>query len=123
MPILNRYKFGGKQRLSSFFVLFSYDGEFRQVFQYLRDIIGSQRRRNADSVEQKGDYLMKLEIIRHFDKLGRIVIPIDFRRSMGVTEDTEILVTVNDEGILLKKRDTEDDTDFVQSELNACAPI
>ena len=48
---------------------------------------------------------MKLEIIRHFDKLGRIVIPIDFRRSMGVTEDTEILVTVNDEGILLKKKE------------------
>lgn len=64
---------------------------------------------------------MKLEIIRHFDKLGRIVIPIDFRRSMGLTEDTEILVTVNDEGILLKKRNTEDDADFVQSELNACA--
>jgi len=66
---------------------------------------------------------MKLEIIRHFDKLGRIVIPIDFRRSMGVTENTEILVTVNEEGILLKKRDTGDDTDYVQQELNACALV
>jgi len=66
---------------------------------------------------------MKLEIIRHFDKLGRIVIPIDFRRSMGVTENTEILVTVNEEDILLKKRDTGDDTDYVQQELNACALV
>jgi len=55
--------------------------------------------------------------------LGRIVIPIDFRRSMGVTENTEILVTVNEEGILLKKRDTGDDTDYVQQELNACALV
>ena len=50
---------------------------------------------------------MELEIIRHFDKLGRIVIPIDFRRSMGITEDTEMLVTFTEEGILLKKKERE----------------
>lgn len=48
---------------------------------------------------------MKLEIIRHFDKLGRIVIPKDFRRSMGVTTETDILVSVSDEGILLRTRE------------------
>ena len=48
---------------------------------------------------------MKLEIIRHFDKLGRIVIPKDFRRSMGVTTETDILISVSNEGILLRTRE------------------
>lgn len=48
---------------------------------------------------------MKLEIIRHLDKLGRIVIPKDFRRSMGVTTETDILISVSDEGILLRTRE------------------
>ena len=48
---------------------------------------------------------MKLEIIRHFDKLGRIVIPKDFRRSMGVTTETDILISVTDEGILIRKKE------------------
>ena len=48
---------------------------------------------------------MKLEIIRHFDKLGRIVIPKDFRRSMGVTTETDILISVSDEGIFLRTRE------------------
>ena len=48
---------------------------------------------------------MKLEIIRHFDKLGRIVIPKDFRRSMGVTTETDILISVSDDGILLRTRE------------------
>lgn len=52
---------------------------------------------------------MKLEIIRHLDKLGRICIPMDFRRSMGITEQSELLVTITDEGILLKKKERTDD--------------
>ena len=52
---------------------------------------------------------MKLEIIRHLDKLGRICIPMDFRRSMGITEQSELLVTITDEGILLKKKECTDD--------------
>ena len=52
--------------------------------------------------------MMKLEIIRHLDKLGRICIPIDFRKSLGVTEQSELLVTVTEEGILLKKKDAQD---------------
>ena len=48
---------------------------------------------------------MKLEIIRHIDKLGRIVIPKDFRRSMGVTTETDILISVSDDGILLRTRE------------------
>ena len=46
---------------------------------------------------------MELEIIRHFDKLGRIVIPVDFRRSMGITEDTEILLVFNSFSYKVKK--------------------
>lgn len=65
---------------------------------------------------------MKLEIIRHFDKLGRIVIPKDFRKSMGVTTDTEILISVSDDGILLrKKEDFENGEPSVQSNLSSCA--
>ena len=48
---------------------------------------------------------MKLEVIRHLDELGRIVIPKDFRKSLGISTDTEILITMTDEGILLRKKD------------------
>lgn len=66
---------------------------------------------------------MKLEIIRHFDKVGRIVIPIDFRRSMGVTEDTDILITVSNEGILLKKRNTDNSGELGQKKMNTCTTL
>ena len=65
---------------------------------------------------------MKLEIIRHLDKLGRIVIPKDFRRSMGVTTETDILISVTDEGILIrKKEDVISDEPTVQQKLTSHA--
>jgi AbrB family looped-hinge helix DNA binding protein len=45
---------------------------------------------------------MKLEIIRHIDKLGRICIPMDFRKSFGIKEDTLIIVEETKEGVMLK---------------------
>lgn len=45
---------------------------------------------------------MKFEIIRHVDRLGRICIPKDFRKSFGITEETEIIVEETKEGIMLK---------------------
>ena len=48
---------------------------------------------------------MGLEVIRQMDKLGRICIPIDFRKSFGITDESKILITLTDEGILLKKRE------------------
>ena len=65
---------------------------------------------------------MKLEIIRHFDKLGRIVIPKDFRRSMGVTTETDILISVSDEGILLRTREDDKNGELsVQQKLTSHA--
>ncbi len=50
---------------------------------------------------------MKFEIIRKIDKLGRLCIPKDFRKSLKITEKSEILITVTEEGILLKNKQTE----------------
>ena len=47
---------------------------------------------------------MGLEVIRQMDKLGRICIPKDFRKSFDITKDTRLLLVMTDEGILLKKR-------------------
>ena len=48
---------------------------------------------------------MKFEVIRHFDKLGRIVIPIDFRKAFGITENTQVFISRNEEGIVLSVKD------------------
>jgi len=62
---------------------------------------------------------MKIEVIRHFDKLGRIVIPIDFRRSMGITDASEILVIATEEGILLKQKESNNVNSITHCECNA----
>ena len=59
---------------------------------------------------------MELEVIRQMDKLGRICIPKDFRKSFGITKDTRLLLVMTDEGILLKKRElqiTEEKRDHI----------
>lgn len=45
---------------------------------------------------------MKLEVIRQMDKLGRICIPKDFRKTFGITEDTHLFIAATEDGILLK---------------------
>lgn len=52
---------------------------------------------------------MSLEVIRRVDGLGRICIPKDFRRSLGITEKTRLLFLITEDGIILKK--TEDAND------------
>ncbi len=47
---------------------------------------------------------MKLEIIRQIDKLGRICIPIDVRKSIGIDKNSEIILTMTEEGILIKRK-------------------
>ena len=59
---------------------------------------------------------MELEVIRQMDKLGRICIPKDFRKSFDITKDTRLLLVMTDEGILLKKRElqiTEEKRDHI----------
>lgn len=42
-------------------------------------------------------------IIRKIDELGRIVIPIEIRRSLGIQEKDAIDIYVSDTSIILKK--------------------
>ena len=48
---------------------------------------------------------MKFEVVRYIDKLGRICIPIDVRRAMGVTEQSAIIIEVTADGVLLRKKE------------------
>src|SRR6266508_1540579 len=43
-------------------------------------------------------------IVRHNDKLGRIVIPIEIRKSFGLGEKDPLEIYVKDETILLSKQ-------------------
>ena len=54
---------------------------------------------------------MKFAIIRHMDKLGRICIPKDFRKSFKITEETEIVIEETKEGIILKVKEEKKDAE------------
>ncbi len=57
---------------------------------------------------RKVEKMIKLEVVRRLDKLGRICLPKDFRKSFNLNQSSEILITISDEGILLKKKESED---------------
>lgn len=42
-------------------------------------------------------------IVRRIDELGRIVIPIELRRTMGIDEKDELEIYVDNDKIILKK--------------------
>ena len=42
-------------------------------------------------------------VVRRVDELGRIVIPIELRRTMGIDEKDSLEIYVDDEKIILKK--------------------
>jgi transcriptional pleiotropic regulator of transition state genes len=44
--------------------------------------------------------------VRHIDELGRIVIPIEIRKRLGLTEKDPVDITVKGETILLAKAQT-----------------
>ena len=67
--------------------------------------MGLQSKANAVSQSYKEEKQMKFEVIRYIDKLGRICIPIDVRRAMGVTEQSAIIIEVTEEGVLLRKKE------------------
>jgi transcriptional pleiotropic regulator of transition state genes len=57
---------------------------------------------------QKNDlgrrFLMKSTgIVRKVDELGRVVIPIELRRTLGINEKDALEIYVDDEKIILKK--------------------
>lgn len=42
-------------------------------------------------------------IVRRLDELGRITLPIELRRTLGVTEREELEIFVDDDKIVMKK--------------------
>jgi len=42
-------------------------------------------------------------IIRSFDSLGRMVVPIEYRRTLGIDERTPCEITCEDDTIVIKK--------------------
>lgn len=53
----------------------------------------------------RGDYqIMKSTgIVRKVDELGRVVIPIELRRTLGIAEKDSLEIYVDDDKIILKK--------------------
>ncbi len=55
---------------------------------------------------------MDFAVIRKIDKLGRIVIPKDFRKALGVDVDSELIIRLKDGVITVNanlKRNTDDE--------------
>ena len=48
-------------------------------------------------------------IVRKVDELGRVVIPIELRRTLGIAEKDSLEIYVDDDQIILKKIQTTDD--------------
>ena len=47
-----------------------------------------------------------MEVSRKIDKLGRIVLPMDFRRVLGIEGEAEVCVSINGNAILVKGKNT-----------------
>ncbi len=45
---------------------------------------------------------MKISVTKKIDELGRIVLPVDYRRALGVTVDSVLSISFTDGGILIK---------------------
>lgn len=70
---------------------------FRTIFQ---DII---------IFDLRGDLIMvSTGIVRKLDELGRITLPIELRRSMGILDRAPLEIIVDDDRIVLKKYQPED---------------
>ena len=54
-------------------------------------------------MKEKGQNMMKIKIIRQIDKLGRIVIPKDVRKTLGLTSGNDICITVDNNSIIITK--------------------
>jgi transcriptional pleiotropic regulator of transition state genes len=60
--------------------------------------------KNKYNMSLRGDNNMKSTgIVRKVDELGRVVIPIELRRTLGIAEKDALEIYVDDERIILKK--------------------
>lgn len=61
-------------------------------------------------------------IVRKVDELGRVVIPIELRRGLGIEEKDPLEIYVNDDRIILKKHKPNLEIESVLEELKAMIP-
>lgn len=54
-------------------------------------------------IERRFSYMKSTGIVRKVDELGRVVIPIELRRTLGIAEKDALEIYVDDERIILKK--------------------
>lgn len=45
-------------------------------------------------------------IEREVDNLGRVVLPIEFRKKMGIERNSRVTITMEDEGVLIRAADS-----------------
>ena len=58
---------------------------------------------------EKGDYRMRSTgIVRKLDELGRITLPIELRRSLGILDRDSLEIIVENDQIILRKHNAED---------------
>ncbi len=55
---------------------------------------------------------MDFEVLRKIDKLGRIVIPKDFRRALGVDINSEVVIRLKDGVVTIKAATKENDKEY-----------
>ncbi len=52
---------------------------------------------------ERGRFMKSTGIVRKVDELGRVVIPIELRRTLGIDEKDALEIYVDNEKIILKK--------------------
>jgi len=57
----------------------------------------------SNFVRGGGDSVKSTGIVRKVDELGRVVIPIELRRTLGIDKKDALEIYVDDEHIILKK--------------------
>jgi len=58
----------------------------------------------AKAIKQRRDIIMKTTgIVRKLDELGRITLPIELRRTLGVSDKDALEISVEDDKIILNK--------------------
>lgn len=56
-------------------------------------------------------------IVRKVDELGRVVLPIELRRTLGIMEKDAIEIFVDEDKIILRKYETDVDKEIVKNNL------
>lgn len=47
--------------------------------------------------------MLTMQVTKKVDHLGRIVLPMDFRKALGLTTDSKVLITLENEELKIKR--------------------